>query len=87
MMTDGFAQALLVAGMDDWVHAAEIAWFASQEIPATRPEERRRVAVKVIQQLLSEGLIEVGDVVGERFVAWPAVLTRSPCVFRQSGTG
>ena len=68
MAADQVADQLLVTGLDDWVHFADVFWTA-RNLGST--EDVVASALEAIRQLLEGGLVEVGDVArGSGFQAW-----------------
>jgi hypothetical protein len=58
---------LLIAGLDDWLHIADVTYHLGL------PRDRKDAACQAeaaIRDLVEKGLVLVGDVTGDRFVAW-----------------
>jgi len=63
------AMAILREGLNDWVPIDTLIWYAKD---ATRefPEAFKELTVKVLEYLLAEELIAVGDIGDSGFEAW-----------------
>jgi hypothetical protein len=61
---------ILISGLDDWVDAAEVAFVAKSIGGAEGDTENRALSVRVIRDLIMEGLVDVGDVTTEGFRPW-----------------
>jgi len=74
------ADAVLLAGRDDWVHFAELSWLAGREHPDVSGDQRVKIVADTLSLLLDQALIQLGDVTKEGFVAWtetpPAAVSR-----------
>ena len=70
MTNEPLADAVLLAGRDDWVHFAELSWLASRRCPDARPDERPAIVADTLRVLLDQALIELGDVTSDGFAAW-----------------
>lgn len=68
--TGPLAAALLAEGLADWIHLSDIDWFVRREFPEVPEAGIPRLAAEVIRELISEGLVEVGDVTQAGFTAW-----------------
>ena len=66
-LMDG-SERLLVAGLDDWSHAADIGWLL--HLPDDRMDAACQVEA-VILDLVDRGWVVVGDVTDAGFAAWP----------------
>ena len=69
---DPLIDELVVAGSDDWVDAAEVAWIAKSMGPPESSEAIRDLSVRLIGKVLGDGLMRIGEVtVTDRgFAAW-----------------
>lgn len=63
---------LLIAGLDDWQHAADVAWEV-QRAGVARSEIGPATA-SAIRSMLEKRLIEVGDMDATGFVAWDVTI-------------
>jgi hypothetical protein len=70
VITATLIDEVLVRGADDWVMAAEVAWLARSVGGASTDGEVLDVSVDLIRTVLTEGLMEVGDVTDGGFFAW-----------------
>ena len=70
MATDSLVDELVVAGADDWVTAAEVAWIAKSMGSATTLHEIKALSVELMHAVLAAGLMEAGDVTDGGFLAW-----------------
>jgi len=52
---------LLMSGADDWVLAAEVAWVAESTGGAKTPDQIRDLSLRLIRELLQQGMMEIGD--------------------------
>jgi hypothetical protein len=64
------AEAILVSGLEDWVHLAEVAWLAKSEGGALTKEEGIRMALPTFRELLEKRLSGIGDVSDGGFIEW-----------------
>lgn len=69
---------MLLSGCDDWVDVSEVSGIAKVCGMATTNERWREVVISLVQQVLNEGLMEIGDINGPRtpespngFLKWP----------------
>ena len=69
-MTSGIGEDLLVRGLDDWVHLAEVAWVVKSANTSANEHELVEESLKVIRGLLAEGFAEIGDVTDGGFFEW-----------------
>jgi hypothetical protein len=60
-----YQEELLVRGLDDWIHAAEVAFVAGKVGGAGTADRRRELSIAAITDLLARGLIQIG--LGELF--------------------
>ncbi len=74
---------ILASGRDDWVSMAAVQGRISRGRLADSVAERQRLVVDTVRSLLSDGLVEVGDIPGRGdpgFMPWPGsvddVMTR-----------
>jgi hypothetical protein len=65
---------ILMSGVDDWVHIPEVLWFTRKAFPGTDERQALPLATCAIKELLTEGLVEVGEIVGNEFVPWSGTL-------------
>lgn len=70
MATGELMDRLLVAGLDDWLHLADVAWAVRDDRPELAEADLIRAGIDVIRGLLEGGLAEVGDVTDGGFLAW-----------------
>lgn len=61
---------MVIAGLDDWVMAAEVAWVAESIGGVRGPRAIRRLARRMIRAALAADLMEVGDVGDGGFIGW-----------------
>jgi hypothetical protein len=66
------ADEVLRAGLDDDVPLLSIDGFARRDNPGAGWPQRRQLLLTALAELLSDGLIEVGDLTTGRFVPWQA---------------
>ena len=73
---------LVIRGCDDWVDACGVASVAIQVGHAQSAEEIRDLALKIIREVVQQGLMEVGDLPeqGRRLNLWP--MTPQECLNR-----
>jgi hypothetical protein len=74
---------ILASGHDDWVSMADVQGRISRRRLADSVAERQRLVVDTVRSLLSDGLVEIGDIPGRGdpgFKPWPGsvddVMTR-----------
>lgn len=70
MMAHRLAERLLLDGLDDWLHLADIAWAAGQ---FTRDDESQDVvsaATEALAELLDQEFIQIGEVSDGGFFEW-----------------
>jgi hypothetical protein len=72
MTTEQLIDALLVAGLDDWLHLADVAWAAREFANGGETEDVVAVASEALAALVDQGLVEVGDVSDGGFFEWDA---------------
>jgi hypothetical protein len=70
MSSASFKQDVVVAGRDDWVHAAQVAWFAESRYADLAGAARIKAAMMAIRELLADDQIEIGDLTDAGFQAW-----------------
>lgn len=70
MMTNRLAEQLLVDGLDDWLHLADIAWVARQFTHSTESQNVISVATEALAALLDQELIQIGEVSDGGFFEW-----------------
>jgi hypothetical protein len=68
-MTRRLRDAILRAGLDDWVPFAAVEGFARQ-LGATSDAEAIALGLEATRQLAEEGLVQLGEVSDGGFVAW-----------------
>ena len=61
---------LLIQGADDWVMAADVAWLAKSVVGAMSDEEVLDIATTVINEVVTAGLMQIGDVTDGGFFEW-----------------
>ena len=73
---------LVMRGCDDWVDACGVASVAIQVGHAQSAEEIRDLSLKMIRDVVQQGLMEVGDLPeqGRRLNLWP--MTPQECLSR-----
>jgi hypothetical protein len=75
---DNTRKELLLSGLADWVHLCEIHHQVQQDNPGLTVEEVQRETLDTIRSLVSDGLVEVGNLApGGRFAAWDTPLEES----------
>jgi len=69
-------------GCDDWVNAAEVTSVAKFTGHAQSEDEIRSVSLKLIREVVQQGLMEIGDLPdeGRRLKLWP--MTSQECLDR-----
>lgn len=72
MMDKQLPDELLVAGLDDWLHLADIAWSAREFARGSEKQDVIAVAVEALTELLDQGLVEIGEVSDGGFFEWDA---------------
>jgi hypothetical protein len=82
MMTtarDNTRMELLTSGLADWVHLGEIHYQVQQDNPGFTVEQVQRETLDTIRSLVSDGLVEVGDLSGPngQFASWNTSLDDS----------
>jgi hypothetical protein len=70
MAADALIDELLARGADDWVTAAEVAWIARSVGDASTDGDVLEVSVDVIRAVLTDGLMDAGDVTDGGFFEW-----------------
>jgi GAF domain-containing protein len=70
MNCDTLIKALLVAGLDDWVNAGQMAWLARNTSGAESREDVAAVLVDALRTMLACGLVRIGDVDRDGFKPW-----------------
>lgn len=60
---------LLVQGADDWVMAADVAWLA-KSVGGASDEDVPDMAIALIKEVLTRGLMQIGDVTDGGFFEW-----------------
>ena len=63
-------EKLLVAGLDDWLHLADVAWAVRYEQPELSERAVIDAATGVIGAMLARGLARASDVTDGGFIAW-----------------
>jgi hypothetical protein len=61
MSAEDIADDILMAAWDDWVLGTQFAEFGRERLPGLPPAEQRAATVAVIERLVTEGLLEVGE--------------------------
>ena len=75
--------AVLERGLDDWVHAPEVAWVCRSVGGASEGGEVRDLSIEVIKNVLTRGWMTIGDVTLAGYALWPLdVEQSSQCVER-----
>jgi hypothetical protein len=65
---------ILMSGVDDWLHIPEVLSFVREAFPETDEPQALPLAIRAIEELLSQGLVEVGEIVDHEFVPWPGTV-------------
>jgi hypothetical protein len=70
---------ILIEGIDDWVSLSGVHSYVLQENRIAPPSEVQQKTLETIRALVSDGLVELGDLAGEggSFVAWATPLDES----------
>jgi hypothetical protein len=70
---------ILIEGIDDWVSLSGVHSYVLQENRTAPPSEVQQKTLETIRSLVSDGLVELGDLAGEdgSFVAWNTPLDES----------
>lgn len=63
-------QHILIIGLDDWIHFGEVFEQSVEVGGAHTADEALDVSLDAIRALLSDGLIDAGDVIGTTFCPW-----------------
>jgi hypothetical protein len=73
---------LLMRGCDDWVNAAEVTSVVKFTGHAQSEDEIRSLSLKLIREVVQQGLMEIGDLPeeGRHLKLWP--LTPQQCLDR-----
>ena len=73
---------LVMRGCDDWLYAAEVAYAAKEIGHAQSADEIRDLSLKIIREIVEQGLMEIGDLPdeGRRLKLWP--MTPQECLDR-----
>ena len=73
---------LVMRGCDDWLYAAEVAYAANEIGHAQSADEIRDLSLKIIREIVEQGLMEIGDLPdeGRRLKLWP--MTPQECLDR-----
>jgi hypothetical protein len=61
---------VLQAGAGGWVHLYEVEWIAKTRAGIEASDVIFELSTRVIRALLSDGLVELGDVKSARFAPW-----------------
>lgn len=61
---------LLIRGADDWVMAADVAWLAKSVGSAVTDQEVLNLSIHTIRAVVTEGLMQLGDVTDGGFFEW-----------------
>lgn len=61
---------LLTRGAEDWVMAADVAWLAKSIGGADTDQEVLSLSVNTIRAVVTEGLMQLGDVTDGGFFEW-----------------
>jgi len=70
MITNRLAAQLLVSGLDDWLHLADISWAAGQFARSDQTEDVISVATEALATLLEHEFIQIGEVSDGGFFEW-----------------
>lgn len=63
---------IILRGLDDWVDLSEFIWVVQSSTDARTPADVYELAIELLGELLSDGLIVVGTVTEtEGFCPWP----------------
>jgi hypothetical protein len=70
---------ILIHGLIDWVNLGGVHSYVLQEDRSASPSEVQQKTLDTIRSLVSDGLVELGDLAGEdgSFVAWNTQLDES----------
>jgi hypothetical protein len=76
---DNTQMELLTSGLSDWIHLGEIHYQVQQDNPGSTVDDVQRETMHTIRSLVSDGLVEIGDLSGPdgQFVAWDTSLEES----------
>lgn len=74
MNIDPLVKEVLLSGADDWVGIWELPYLARAALGGVGTDAARVAVMEVIRALLSQGLMEVGDVNECGFVRWETEL-------------
>ena len=71
-MMNTISADVLILGLDDWINLPEVAGIVRSHLSSSDPTQLFPVSIALLRQLLSSGLVEVGDLTGEggRFRPW-----------------
>lgn len=70
MKSKPLADQLLVDGLDDWLHLADVAWAARQSVCSEGKHDVIAAATEALAELLHDELIEIGEVSDGGFFEW-----------------
>jgi hypothetical protein len=70
MATKPVIKELLLKGADDWIMAADVAWIAKSMSGASTDDEVADLALATISEVVSQGLMQLGDVTDGGFFEW-----------------
>lgn len=70
MTMDPLCATVLVRGLEDWLHLADIDWLVRNKFPDSAGPDVPRLAAGVIATLVEGGFVQVGDVTDGGFMEW-----------------
>lgn len=89
MIPERMIRAMVNRGRDDWVMAADVAWIARDVGRADAEDEVCAESVRLIEAVLRDGLMLIGDVTDGGFFPWEAstdqALRRIEAAWRELG--
>jgi hypothetical protein len=75
MSASSLTEDLLLAGLDDWVHFHQVVWYVKQREGDVPRAEQIAAAMSAIRTLVTDGLIQVGEVRRENgFLPWQGTI-------------
>jgi hypothetical protein len=76
-LTARIVEDLVLLGLDDWVHLADVALATRAHTASTRTEDVIEAGSAAVEAAVRAGLMEVGDVTDTGFHAWAVDATEA----------
>jgi len=67
---DPLCATLLVRGLDDWLHLADLDWLVRKQLPHSADADVPNLAAEAIATLVDDGFVQVGEVTDGGFIEW-----------------